>query len=73
MQWRSPEAPDLWGLFAHRNFFCKGFTTALNIPLVDVNHLQAHVMAHFIKRSPDDNTQPPFPFLCLLVSGIRKS
>jgi N6-L-threonylcarbamoyladenine synthase len=42
---------------------------ALGIPMVEVNHLQAHVLAHFIKRSEDDNQQPNFPFLCLLVSG----
>jgi len=42
---------------------------ALGIPLIDVNHLQGHVMAHFIKESDDDKNQPPFPFLCLLVSG----
>lgn len=61
--------PGLMGSLLVGTSFAKGFTTALNIPLVDVNHLQAHVMAHFIKRSPDDNTQPSFPFLCLLVSG----
>ena len=37
--------------------------------MVDVNHLQAHVLAHFIKESEDDNNQPSFPFICLLVSG----
>ena len=36
---------------------------------MDVNHLQAHVLAHFIKESEEDNNQPKFPFLCLLVSG----
>ncbi len=61
--------PGLMGSLLVGTSFAKGFTTALNIPLVDVNHLQAHVMAHFIKRSPDDDTRPPFPFLCLLVSG----
>ena len=49
--------------------FAKGFVTALDIPLIDVNHLQAHVMAHFIKESEDDHNQPSFPFICLLVSG----
>ena len=47
----------------------KGFARSLGIPMVDVNHLQGHVMAHFIKESDDDNSAPPFPFLCLLVSG----
>jgi N6-L-threonylcarbamoyladenine synthase len=42
---------------------------ALGIPLIDVNHLQGHVMAHFIKENEDDKKMPPFPFLCLLVSG----
>ena len=49
--------------------FAKGFASALDIPLIDVNHLQAHVMAHFIKESEDDHNQPSFPFICLLVSG----
>ena len=56
--------PGLMGSLLVGTSFAKGFTTALNIPLVDVNHLQAHVMAHFIKRSPDDTPQPPFQFLC---------
>ena len=47
----------------------KGFARSLNIPMIDVNHLQAHVLAHFIKESEEDNNQPKFPFLCLLVSG----
>jgi N6-L-threonylcarbamoyladenine synthase len=41
----------------------------LDIPIVEVNHLQAHVLAHFIKETPDDDHSPEFPFLCLLVSG----
>jgi N6-L-threonylcarbamoyladenine synthase len=49
--------------------FAKGFARSLGIPLIDVNHLQGHVMAHFIKESDDDNNQPPLPFICLLVSG----
>ena len=49
--------------------FAKGFARSLNIPLIDVNHLQGHVMAHFIKDSEDDNHEPPLPFICLLVSG----
>ena len=49
--------------------FAKGMARALGIPLIDVNHLQGHVMAHFIKEDDDDDSQPPFPFLCLLVSG----
>ena len=49
--------------------FAKGFARALGIPMIDVNHLQGHVLAHFIKESEDDDRQPRFPFLCLLVSG----
>ena len=49
--------------------FAKGFARSLNIPMIDVNHLQGHVMAHFIKESDDDQSAPPFPFICLLVSG----
>ncbi len=61
--------PGLMGSLLVGTSFAKGLATALNIPLVDVNHLQAHVLAHFIKESADDTNQPSFPFLCLLVSG----
>ncbi len=61
--------PGLLGSLLVGVSFAKGLSIGLGIPLVDVNHLQGHVMAHFIKESDDDNHQPPFPFLCLLVSG----
>ncbi|MBQ8423010.1 MAG: tRNA (adenosine(37)-N6)-threonylcarbamoyltransferase complex transferase subunit TsaD [Coprobacter sp.] len=61
--------PGLMGSLLVGTSFAKGFATALDIPLIDVNHLQAHVMAHFIKVDADDNNQPAFPFICLLVSG----
>ena len=61
--------PGLLGSLLVGTSFAKGFSTALDIPLIDVNHLQAHVLAHFIKESADDDSQPKFPFLCLLVSG----
>lgn len=61
--------PGLMGSLLVGTSFAKGFSTALDIPMVDVNHLQAHVLAHFIKESGDDNNQPQYPFLCLLVSG----
>ena len=61
--------PGLMGSLLVGTSFAKGFVTALDIPLIDVNHLQAHVMAHFIKESEDDHNQPSFPFICLLVSG----
>lgn len=61
--------PGLMGSLLVGTSFAKGFSRALNIPLIDVNHLQGHVMAHFIKESEDDNHMPPYPFICLLVSG----
>ena len=56
--------PGLMGSLLVGVSFAKGFARSLNIPLIDVNHLQGHVMAHFIEEP-----FPPFPFLCLLVSG----
>ena len=61
--------PGLLGSLLVGTSFAKGFSTALGIPLIDVNHLQAHVLAHFIKENPEDISQPKFPFICLLVSG----
>ena len=61
--------PGLMGSLLVGVSFAKGFARSLGIPLIDVNHLQGHVMAHFIKESEDDNHEPPLPFLCLLVSG----
>ena len=61
--------PGLLGSLLVGVSFAKGLSIGLGVPLVDVNHLQGHVLAHFIKESDDDNHQPPFPFLCLLVSG----
>lgn len=61
--------PGLMGSLLVGTSFAKGFSSALNIPMIEVNHLHAHVSAHFIKESKDDNNQPEFPFLCLLVSG----
>lgn len=61
--------PGLLGSLLVGTSFAKGFASSLDIPLVDINHLQAHVLAHFIKENEDDNNQPDFPFLCLLVSG----
>ena len=61
--------PGLMGALMVGTSFAKGFALAKNIPLIDVNHLQAHVLAHFIKTNEEDNHQPKFPFLCLLVSG----
>ena len=61
--------PGLLGSLLVGTSFAKGLSQALNIPLVDVNHLQAHVLAHFISEGKTDERRPQFPFLCLLVSG----
>lgn len=56
--------PGLIGSLMVGVSFAKGMALGLNIPLVEVNHMQAHVLAHFI-----DEPVPSFPFLCLTVSG----
>lgn len=61
--------PGLMGSLLVGTSFAKGLSSALNIPMVDVNHLHGHVLAHFIKENADDDHQPEYPFLCLLVSG----
>ncbi len=61
--------PGLMGSLLVGVSFAKGFARSLGIPMIDVNHLQGHVMAHFIKETKEDNHMPPFPFICLLVSG----
>lgn len=60
--------PGLLGSLHVGTSFAKGMAIGLDIPLVDVNHLHGHVLAHFIKETPDDET-PEFPYLCLLISG----
>lgn len=60
--------PGLLGSLLVGTSFAKGLALSLNVPLIDVNHLQGHVLAHFV----EDGTglkHPKFPFLCLLVSG----
>ena len=61
--------PGLLGSLLVGASFAKGFAQALHVPLIDVNHLQAHVLAHFISQGQQDEQMPEFPFLCLLVSG----
>lgn len=60
--------PGLLGSLHVGTSFAKGMAIGLNIPLIDVNHLHGHVLAHFIKESESDET-PNFPFMCLLISG----
>lgn len=61
--------PGLMGSLLVGISFAKGFAIANNIPMIEVNHLQAHVLANFIQEPEDDGSVPGFPFLCLLVSG----
>ncbi len=69
--------PGLMGSLLVGVNFAKGFARSLNIPLIDVNHLQGHVMAHFIDEPLESDPNkvnpevkhPPLPFICLLVSG----
>jgi N6-L-threonylcarbamoyladenine synthase len=61
--------PGLLGSLLVGTSFAKGFALAMDIPLIEVNHLQAHVLAHFIREKDIENRVPSFPFLCLLVSG----
>ena len=61
--------PGLLGSLLVGTSFAKGFALAKGIPLIDVNHLQAHVLALFIQEKEKQKPVPRFPFLCLLVSG----
>lgn len=73
--------PGLLGSLLVGTSFAKGLALSQNIPLVEVNHLQAHILAHFIEEKPTPDPSlnggeekpghqaPSFPFLCLLVSG----
>ena len=60
--------PGLLGSLLVGTSFAKGMSLGLRIPIIDVNHLHAHVLSHFIRQNPDDRV-PQFPYLCLLVSG----
>ena len=61
--------PGLLGSLLVGTNFAKGLSLSLGIPMVEVNHLHAHVLAHFIEEDGEEHTSPEFPFLCLLVSG----
>lgn len=60
--------PGLLGSLLVGTSFAKGMSLGLRIPIVDVNHLHGHVLAHFIRQKEDDPV-PEYPFLCLLISG----
>lgn len=59
--------PGLMGSLLVGTSFAKSLALALGIPLIEVNHMQAHILAHFIEK--ENQPMPPFPFLCLTVSG----
>lgn len=61
--------PGLMGSLLVGVSFAKGLASALGIPLIEANHLQGHILAHFIQTPEDRHELPPYPFLCLLVSG----
>ena len=61
--------PGLLGSLLVGTSFAKGLALSLGIPLIEVNHLQGHVLAHFVRTPESTNPVPEFPFLCLLVSG----
>ena len=60
--------PGLLGSLLVGTSFAKGLALALHIPLIDVNHLHAHVLSHFVRKAPEDEV-PEFPFMALLISG----
>lgn len=61
--------PGLLGSLLVGTSFAKGLALASGKPLVEVNHLQGHILSHFIKQQGKENCSPEFPFLSLLVSG----
>lgn len=61
--------PGLLGSLLVGTSFAKGLALALDKPLVEVNHLQGHILANFIRQADKENAVPSFPYLCLLVSG----
>lgn len=61
------KGPGLMGSLLVGTSFAKSLALGLEIPLLDVNHMQAHILAHFIKD--DESKIPTFPFICLTISG----
>lgn len=61
--------PGLIGSLLVGTSFAKGLAVSRGLPLIDVNHLQAHILAHFIQEPGQEHDVPEFPFICLLVSG----
>lgn len=61
------KGPGLMGSLLVGSSFAKSLSLALHIPLIGVNHMQAHILAHFI--NDESQQKPPFPFICLTISG----
>jgi N6-L-threonylcarbamoyladenine synthase len=61
--------PGLLGSLLVGTSFAKSFSLGLNVPLIEVNHLKAHILAHYVVQPGKDKALPEFPFLCLTVSG----
>jgi len=61
--------PGLLGSLLVGTSFAKGFSAAMNIPMIEVNHLQAHILVHYLREKDGEDGAPSFPFICLLVSG----
>lgn len=61
--------PGLMGSLLVGVSFAKGLAIALGVPLIEVNHLQGHILAHFLKTEGEELETPPYPYLCLMVSG----
>ena len=61
--------PGLLGSLLVGTSFAKSFALGLNIPLIEVDHMQAHILAHFIQNEKGSKQTPSFPFLCLTISG----
>lgn len=63
------KGPGLLGSLLVGASFAKGLSVALDVPLIGVNHLHGHILAHFLREKDENECAPKFPFLCLLVSG----
>jgi N6-L-threonylcarbamoyladenine synthase len=61
--------PGLLGSLLVGSSFAKAFALGMDIPLIEVNHMHGHILAHFIEEQDGSKNQPNFPFLCLTVSG----
>ncbi len=61
--------PGLLGSLLVGTSFAKSFALGLDIPLLEINHMHAHIIAHFIDLAGEETPKPKFPFLCLTVSG----